>query len=909
MTDQRNLLGVWAKVGLALMGAGAIGAAAWFYPGDWVILGIVAGGVLVVALLLMVLALILRGRQRGKAQPLERAVFANAASQPQRVSEPSRRAMLDDLRKKFEGGVSKLKAAGKDLYSLPWYVLVGEPGSGKTEAIRHSNVGFPPGLQDPAQGAGGTLNMNWWFTNHAVILDTAGRLMFSEAPAGNTGEWDEFLRLLTRARPRCPINGMILVLPADSLIRDTEAEIDAKATRIADQLSRIQRLLGVRFPVFVLVTKCDLVHGFREFFEDLTDPQMRQQMLGWSNPGQLDKPFDPELVERHLRGVKDRLVRRRQALLLIDPMTEDADTRRLDRVDSLYAFPEAFVRLAAPLRRYLETAFVAGEWSPRPLFLRGIYFTSSVREGQALDAELAQALRVPVESIGADGKAWERERAFFLRDMFVNKVFRERGLVTRAKSARRVQRRRRATGLIACCLGAAALLVATWVGSRQLEESVGRQSRYWSAVRANWGDRGRDWAVVQPDGGGGKAFRYNGGHEIALGDARATVGTFFADAAGRAVGKIDVPWVFRAHALIGGDLDERRKAAYRRLYEQSVLRPTIEACRQKLASINPAGGDLWGQEATDAVAELIRLDLQAAKVPVAERADAPLLNLDVLMRFLLTPEAYATFRAEHRAALQEPMSWLYDDSGKDGATWPPAATGAGTKDSAAALEAGVKAMNRYFARALAGETPRLARVRTIADELDKFTRAEDALVAAVREAGTDGPRSAEEFARLAGACRGALRDAGETARRVDAALAAQEKSMAAGQSLLALYEIMVDRELGSAERAYERLTQQIPDGRAPIGQNNAPAPVTVPPALVALRAALGEAARQVPGLRGAALSEDVQNALARADRLHLRFAAGLDGKEHREYQVRAAVWEGAGKWLARTKAGGGDAAA
>jgi len=133
--------------------------------------------------------------------------------------------------------------------------------------------------------------------------------------------------------------------------------------------------------------------------------------------------------------------------------------------------------------------------------------------------------------------------------------------------------------------------------------------------------------------------------------------------------------------------------------------------------------------------------------------------------------------------------------------------------------------------------------------------------------------------------------------------------MAAGQSLLALYEIMVDRELGSAERAYERLTQQIPDGRAPTGQNNAPAPVTVPPALVALRAALGEAARQVPGLRGAALSEDVQNALARADRLHLRFATGLDGKEHREYQVRAAVWEGAGKWLARTKAGGGGAPA
>src|SRR5438477_158638 len=83
--------------------------------------------------------------------------------------------------------------------------IVGEPGSGKTEAVRHCNVGFPPGLQDQLQGVGGTLNMNWWFTNHAVILDTAGRLLFEEVEPGTTGEWQEFLKLLKKNRPNCPI--------------------------------------------------------------------------------------------------------------------------------------------------------------------------------------------------------------------------------------------------------------------------------------------------------------------------------------------------------------------------------------------------------------------------------------------------------------------------------------------------------------------------------------------------------------------------------------------------------------------------------------------------------------------------------------------------------------------------------
>ena len=87
--------------------------------------------------------------------------------------------------------------------------------------------------------------------------------------------------------------------------------------------------------------------------------------------------------------------------------------------------------------------FVAGEWSPKPLFLRGIYFTSSMTEGSALDAELAEVLGVPVDSL-PEGRVWRRDRAYFLRDLFIEKVFREKGLVTRASNADKQQRTRRA---------------------------------------------------------------------------------------------------------------------------------------------------------------------------------------------------------------------------------------------------------------------------------------------------------------------------------------------------------------------------------------------------------------------------------------------------------------------------------
>ena len=241
------------KIGLLVVAGGSIiTAMAYLIP--WRLLGIIFTGLIIVAVLLFLYSRFLKWLKKKKAAPMEHGVIENTSATPQGVSEAAQLARLDDLRKKFEEGIAKFHAAGKSIYNFPWYMIVGEPGSGKTEAVRHCNVGFPPGLQDQFQGAGGTLNMNWWFTDHAVILDTAGRLMFEEVDTGGSSEWKEFLKLLKKYRPRCPVNGVFLVIPADSLIKDTADEIEQKASKIARQFDVIQRLLDVRFPVFVVVT-------------------------------------------------------------------------------------------------------------------------------------------------------------------------------------------------------------------------------------------------------------------------------------------------------------------------------------------------------------------------------------------------------------------------------------------------------------------------------------------------------------------------------------------------------------------------------------------------------------------------------------------------------------------------------
>ena len=200
------------------------------------------------------------------------------------------REALAELSQKWEEAVKEFRAAGMSIYDLPWYLLIGEPQSGKSTTIQNSSLEFPVGT-DALSGSGGTRNCDWWFTNEAVILDTAGRFTFQEANAPDQHEWNTFLKLLSKHRKRCPINGVIVVIPVTSLVEDAIDVIETKAKNIRQKLRHLQQTLGIRFPVFVLITKADRILGFTEFFSKL-DPIDQRQLFGWSSQTSQATPWD-----------------------------------------------------------------------------------------------------------------------------------------------------------------------------------------------------------------------------------------------------------------------------------------------------------------------------------------------------------------------------------------------------------------------------------------------------------------------------------------------------------------------------------------------------------------------------------------------------------------------------------------
>ena len=152
------------------------------------------------------------------------------------------------------------------------------------------------------KGVGGTRNCDWWFTDEAVLLDTAGRYTTHESdPVSDEQEWQGFLQLLSRYRGRQPINGVILTVSLSDLLSANDTDRAQHAAVLRQRLNELQKQLGIHFPVYVLVTKMDLLSGFEAYFSQF-DRNELEQVWGFSfsyeQSQSSDFDFLPNIVKR-----------------------------------------------------------------------------------------------------------------------------------------------------------------------------------------------------------------------------------------------------------------------------------------------------------------------------------------------------------------------------------------------------------------------------------------------------------------------------------------------------------------------------------------------------------------------------------------------------------------------------------
>lgn len=335
------------------------------------------------------------------------------------------------LGERMAGAVATLKkASGKRnfLYELPWYIIIGPPGAGKTTALVNSGLKFPLAGKEGAKavaGVGGTRYCDWWFTEEAVLIDTAGRYTTQDSDAqADKKSWLAFLSLLKENRAKQPINGVVLAISVEDLMTLDGEELAAHATAIRKRLQDIHGELKIDFPVYALFTKADLIAGFNEYFGSFTENRRRKV---WGATFQTEDSRKNMVSE--VPTEFDALVRR-LGEETADRLHEEPDP--IARI-AIFDFPGQFGLLKERVTDFLNRIFEPTRYQVNAN-LRGFYFSSGTQEGTPIDQVLGAIARSTGSAVAARHMSGTG-RSYFLHDLLTKVIFAEAGWVSRDMAA------------------------------------------------------------------------------------------------------------------------------------------------------------------------------------------------------------------------------------------------------------------------------------------------------------------------------------------------------------------------------------------------------------------------------------------------------------------------------------------
>ncbi|MBL1385058.1 MAG: type VI secretion system membrane subunit TssM [Colwellia sp.] len=347
-------------------------------------------------------------------------------------------AELDEIKDKMQEALGSLKAShlgagyrgNTALYALPWYMIIGPSAAGKSTLFANSGLHFPYSNSSELhiQGFGGTRNCDWWFSDQAILIDTAGRYTTEQS---ENKEWLSFLSLLKKYRPKLPINGvMVAISVADVLTSDSE-EIRQHVKLVRERIEELITQLGVIFPVYITFTKTDLISGFEPFFSDLSEQEREQVFGAYLLDISEDQKNDPaEMFEVRMQDLYERLCEQR--------LSKVARERNEHRKQLILDFPNQFKSASTKLTEFVNLLFKSNPYQEVPWFA-GVYFTSGTQEGTPIE-RITNGVRDQFGAVIVEQKQESITQSYFINRVFNDVIFKLQDLTRGNRKKRLVGR-------------------------------------------------------------------------------------------------------------------------------------------------------------------------------------------------------------------------------------------------------------------------------------------------------------------------------------------------------------------------------------------------------------------------------------------------------------------------------------
>lgn len=523
-------------------------------------------GVLQIALIALILLLwpvgfLIRYFLKNR-QPAPTAAGENAGAAPPRAGSVAPSRSYDELARGAEETVqwlrsSKLGAASGDAaYGLPWFVVAGPQGSGKTSLLLSSGLSFnalPSQRRADQNLLRATRDAEWRVTDNFVLVDTAGRYQ-TEGP--DRDEWLGLIEALKKHRRARPLDGLVLTVDAGQILAANDVELEQQAGVLRSRLDDLTKSTGARFPVYLVFTHADAIEGFNSFFH-LLPPNERAGVWGATMPlnqasvahGLVDKEYALLLDALHGR----RLLRLSNASAAAEQL-------------GVFTFPLRFGEAGPKFARFALALFRPNPFSEAPLF-RGFYFTSNAAAG------------------GANGEARVTGKGAFAESLFNQVLLRDKDIAASFQAGKERPGRVRkltfaALTLAALCLLWTAGMLVSYFNNRSLI-ARGRESGE-AVLRAYEAGKGQKEVTTTQN----EVEDLDKLREV-LAELDENGGSFFGSLSKR----------FGLYA--GNRISTRLHQVYFDFVSQRFLVPALAQLERDLETVNPAAGT--GEEADTAL--------------------------------------------------------------------------------------------------------------------------------------------------------------------------------------------------------------------------------------------------------------------------------------------------------------------
>lgn len=273
-------------------------------------------------------------------------------------------------------------------YSSPVFLLIGPEDAAKTQLV--NEVGLSSQLGQTVTGT----PCNWSIFDRATVVDVREEVLLGTDRGGRTNKaWKELIKLFQKFRPRRPLDGLILAIPAETFADETHASVErlqAMAEAIHRSIGELQTRLGMALPIYLVITKSESLPGFTQATALLSDEHL-SEAFGWASPYPTGAAYSNEWCIEAINDLVPRIQDAVNECLALISVKEQS-------FNDAILLPTAVERLRTNLDIFLGSVLRVSNFN-KSAALRGIFFTGGHPRNQLFTHDTAIGKRAFVHGL------------------------------------------------------------------------------------------------------------------------------------------------------------------------------------------------------------------------------------------------------------------------------------------------------------------------------------------------------------------------------------------------------------------------------------------------------------------------------------------------------------------------------